>query len=621
MKAEEVARALGKARRSGNGWECLCPVHENERSEPSLSLHDHGPRLLWHCHAGCSQDKVREALRARALLNGNGGGGHRSPFHHAQFGAPAAAWFYRLADGKVAFVVARYTLADGGKTVRPWRSTEDGFECKAMEAPRPLYRLPELLADKAKPVLVVEGEKCAEAAAGLLTGYAVTTWPGGAKGTDKTDWLPLKGRSVTIWPDADKQGRVAASAIVALVGPIVAKVAVLDPGERAKGWDVADAIAEGWSASDLQTLIEEHSAPCAESLPRLTGAELLDAVHEFLGRFIAYPLPEAQVAHALWIAHAHLLDAFESTPRIAFLSPERSSGKTRALEVTETLVPLPIHAVNVTSAYLFRKIGDPDGRPTILFDEVDTVFGPKAREHEDLRGVLNSGHRKGATAGRCVVRGKLIETEELPSYCAVAMAGIGDLPDTICSRSVLIPMKRRAPGELVEPYRTRVHEPQGHELRDQLAAWAKGIAGALGIPDMPAGVTDRDADVWEALLMVADAAGGEWPTRARVSAVSLVSLAREETQTLGVRLLADLRSVFGDAEALFTRDVLHKLIELDESPWGDIRGKPLDERGLARILKQYKVKPRQVRVDAGTAKGYARADLHDPWARYLSLTS
>jgi hypothetical protein len=84
--------------------------------------------------------------------------------------------------------------------------------------------LSELLADKAKPVLLVEGEKCAEAAAGLLTGYAVTTWSGGAKATDRTDWMPLKGRSAVIWPDADKAGRDAASAIVALVEPIVAKV-------------------------------------------------------------------------------------------------------------------------------------------------------------------------------------------------------------------------------------------------------------------------------------------------------------------------------------------------------------------------------------------------------------
>ena len=64
------------------------------------------------------------------------------------------------------------------------------------------------------------------------------------------------------------------------------------------------------------------------------------------------------------------MDAWESTPRIVFLSPEPGSGKTRALEISELLV----EAVNVTPAYLFRKVADEAGRPTILFDEIDTVF-------------------------------------------------------------------------------------------------------------------------------------------------------------------------------------------------------------------------------------------------------
>src|SRR5215472_5276289 len=86
-------------------------------------------------------------------------------------------------------------------------------------------------------------------------------------------------------------------------------------------------------------------------------------------------------------------------------------GKSRALEITELLVPNPVAAINVSPAYLFRKIGDEEG-VTLLYDEIDTVFGPKARENEELRGLLNAGHRKGAVAGRCVVRGKNIETEE-----------------------------------------------------------------------------------------------------------------------------------------------------------------------------------------------------------------
>jgi hypothetical protein len=205
------------------------------------------------------------------------------------------------------------------------------------------------------------------------------------------------------------------------------------------------------------------------------GAAILNDVRSFLSRFIAYPSEHAKTAHVLWVAHAHLMPAWESTPRIAFLSPGPGSGKTRAMEAMELLVPNPVAAVNVTPAYLFRKVGSGDGPPTVLFDEIDTVFGPKARENEELRALLNSGHRRGAVAGRCVVRGKIIETEEIPSYAAVALAGLGWLPDTILSRSVIVRMRRRAPNEAVEAFRHRTHAPIGEALRHRLARWAESI--------------------------------------------------------------------------------------------------------------------------------------------------
>lgn len=349
------------------------------------------------------------------------------------------------------------------------------------------------------------------------------------------------------------------------------------------------------------------------------GAAILDAVHTFLGRFVAYPSEDAHVAHTLWIAHTHLMAAWESTPRIAFLSPEPGSGKTRALEVSELLVPRPVEAVNVSPAYLFRKVGGDGGLPTILFDEIDTVFGPKSRDNEEIRGLLNAGHRRGAVAGRCVVRGKTVLTEELPAFCAVALAGIGELPDTILSRSVIIRMRRRAPDEIVEPFRRRVHAAESEPIRARLARWAgKALPGLTDVwPSMPIGIADRDADVWEALLAVADAAGGDWPGRARVSAVSLVSLLGEANPSLGVRLLHDLREVFGDAEALGTETILARLNALEESPWGDIRGKPLDARGLSSRLRKYGVSRKQIRIEEWTGKGYSRAVLHDAWSRYL----
>lgn len=350
-----------------------------------------------------------------------------------------------------------------------------------------------------------------------------------------------------------------------------------------------------------------------------SGSDILNELKAFLERFIAYPHEGASIAHALWIAHAHIMEAWDSTPRLAFLSPEPGSGKTRALEVTELLVPRPVEAVNVTPAYLFRKVGDPDGTPTILFDEIDTVFGPRARDNEELRGLLNAGHRRGAKAGRCVIKGKQIETEEIPAYCAVALAGLGNLPDTILTRSVVIPMKRRAAHENVEPYRRRIHAAEGHALRDRLAAWCARISGSVMevFPKMPKGVVDRNADVWEPLIAVADAAGGDWPEDARVAAVAHVELLSEGNPSLGVTLLRDIKGCFENDKRLASTTLVDRLNALPEAPWADLQGKPLNERRLAYHLKQYGIKPKVLRIGEQTPRGYECANFTDAWARYL----
>jgi hypothetical protein len=252
------------------------------------------------------------------------------------------------------------------------------------------------------------------------------------------------------------------------------------------------------------------------------------------------------------------------------------------------------------------------------------VFGPKAKDNEDIRGMLNAGHRKGAVAGRCVVRGKIVQTEELPAYCAVALAGLDDLPDTLMSRSVVSRMRRRAPSEPVEPWRYRVNAPAAEKLGQRLLAWAQTVSEqAVDMwPEMPAGVEDRAADVWEALLAVADLAGDHWPDDARRSAVALVAASKGGGPSLGVMLLRDVRLVFDEhnCDRLVTDQLLKALNDLEESPWASIKrdGKSLDARGLAQRLGRYDIKSRNIR-DAGgkVLKGYMGADFLDAWSRYL----
>ncbi|WP_037629958.1 MULTISPECIES: DUF3631 domain-containing protein, partial [Streptomyces] len=253
-------------------------------------------------------------------------------------------------------------------------------------------------------------------------------------------------------------------------------------------------------------------------------------------------------------------------------------------------------------------------------------FGPKAGDNEELRGFLNAGHRRTGVTYRCIGDGGQQTVQAFPSYCAVAVAGLGSLPDTILSRSVIIRMRRRARNEKVEPFRARVHEAEGHKLRDRLAAWAEQARGfVMGAwPDMPDGVTDRPADVWEPLLAIADAAGGHWPERARQACVTLVTASKANDKgSLGVRLLTDLRDhVMVGIDRLPTIAILDRLNALDDAPWADLNGKPLDNRRLSRMLAEYMtadnepITSRNIKAAGSVLKGYYATDLRDAWARY-----
>ena len=349
------------------------------------------------------------------------------------------------------------------------------------------------------------------------------------------------------------------------------------------------------------------------------GANILDDAFAYLKRFVSYPSEHTSVAHVLWCAHTHLIEAFESTGRLAFLSPEPESGKTRALEASEPLVARPISTVNASAAYLFRKAGDDAGPPTVLFDEIDTIFGAKAKEHEDIRGFINAGHRRGATYGRCVVHGNTVMTEEVPVYSAVAMAGLGWLPDTLLSRSIIIRMRRRLKTETVEPFRQRIHVREGQAIGRRLALWAKSVLkdAEAARPEMPAGVEDRQADAWEPLLVVADLAGGEWPQKAREAAVALVTVARETPVSLNLRLLEDLRTVFlnrlvaieqAQPHGLSTKTILDDLCALEDSPWQTInKGERLSPDQLSRRLRDYSVKRSQPAAYARCARADQRS--------------
>ncbi|HXI86916.1 MAG TPA: DUF3631 domain-containing protein [Parvularculaceae bacterium] len=353
------------------------------------------------------------------------------------------------------------------------------------------------------------------------------------------------------------------------------------------------------------------------------AAKILSDVRDFIARFCIFPDEHALMAVTLWAAHAHMVDNFHTTPRLALLSPEPASGKTRVLEILALLVPGALNCFSASPASIFRILGSE--RLTLLVDECDTIFSRrgKADGNEDLRALLNAGYKTGAVVPRCV--GPRHEVQQFKVYCATALAGLGDLPDTIMSRSIIIRMRRRVPNETVESYRSRIHERAGRYLRDRLEAWAAEEGEAIGAqyPKMPPGIIDRPAEVWEPLLAVADTAGGAWPKAARRACVSLCRAAEERPASLGIRLLSDLKIIFGTEAAMPTKTILERLRDPESSglasdaPWGELHGEGLSALKLAKILGAYGVKSKKVKIGGKPLQGYRRESLWDAWQRYL----
>jgi hypothetical protein len=360
----------------------------------------------------------------------------------------------------------------------------------------------------------------------------------------------------------------------------------------------------------------------------LNGSELLDEIEAFIGRYLVFPDDHCCPVVVLWAAHTHAAGAFYVTPRLILDSAEPESGKTRVLELLALFCHRPKMTFNTTVAALYRRLLD--SMLTLLLDEADAIWSAKAGpQAEELRAFVNAGYKRGATVDRCVGEGSNMQVVEFPVFAPVVIAGIaGNLPRTVVTRGVTIHMRRRAPGEGVHPYEEQDVVPAAEPLREQLACWVAAIEEDLRAarPAMPAGVVDRKAEVWRALLAVADAAGGKWPERARTACEHFALGTEAASASLGMRLLADLKQIFGGKDRMKTTEILAALIRMEEAPWGDMRGKPLDARGLAKHLRRYEVAPTAFDVLDGTgatAKGYTtyptkdNGGLYDAWLRYI----
>jgi hypothetical protein len=348
---------------------------------------------------------------------------------------------------------------------------------------------------------------------------------------------------------------------------------------------------------------------------------LLHDVAEFLTDYVVFSSPHEAVAVALWVVHTYLFAEFDTTPRLVIRAPEKQTGKTRLLECLTMVCRRATLVMDMSAAAFFRLI-EAEG-PTILQDEADAIFGENAQGNEDKRAAYNAGYRHGAVVWRVV---DFKTPTQFHIFAPVALAGIGDLPDTIMDRAVVVNLRRKTQAEHVHPFRLRFAESRGSALRERLYRWSLAVVQEdengdtqLHEPAIPDSASDRQCDIWEPLLTIADTAGEAWAGAARTAMIELTraQASDDEDSSTSLQLLRDLRAVWGEHEdTVATAELIGRLQCLPESPWAAIEyGQPaLDALKMAKRLRPYMVRPHQI---SSKVRGYKLADLAEVWGRYL----
>jgi len=602
VNAVEIRRALacGQPQCKCARGMVHCPAHNDEK--PSLAVSDKDGKVLIRCWAKCSQDAVIAALQERGLWN--------------QPRPKTGRRKVRKAEWHVAgYVHEKTEYSDGSKDFK-WKREDGTYGLNGTSlSSLPLYgadKLDGLTSDAT--IVVTEGEKAADSlikreipAVGTVTGANETPCPDSLKALASYD--------VILWPDADQAGQDHMQRIAARLRESGHdNIRVIEWEDAPAKADAADFPGDNAAVRDLL-----NRARLYEPTPSAQLADLLNEVRCFVRRYVAINDAQAD-AIALWIAHTHAVDGAEATPYIEITSAEKRSGKTRLLEVLAQVAKDSWFTGRVSAAVLIRKLAR--GTATLLLDESDAVFRGDKEYAEALRAVLNSGHRRGGVASLCVKSGADFELRDFPVFGPKAIAGIGRLPETVADRAITISLKRRAPGEHVERFRRREAEQQAQTSRTELERWSIGAVVNLSNarPDIPLELDDRAADGWEPLLAIADLAGGAWPKRARMAALELSAGDMREDDSLGVRLLLDVRTIFEEKaiDRIAIKALVNALVAIEDAPWSDLKGRPLNPRGLGWRLKDFGIRARTVRLEGGAVvRGYQRGWFEDAWLRYI----
>lgn len=337
-------------------------------------------------------------------------------------------------------------------------------------------------------------------------------------------------------------------------------------------------------------------------------------------------LPQhADFAMALWLIHTYLIEpadakqVINTSPILLVNSPDRQCGKSTVKTLLSTLAPRPVLVDNISQAALYRYIELE--QPTLLIDEADTFLVGKT----ELIGILNSGYKP---EGHVIRQGGVNYQDPIKfsTWSAKAIFGIGDMPDTLYSRCICIPMKRKRPSEKVQRLNSylRQHADGLVNLKRRILRFCLDNREQIGnvVPDLPGELDDRQQDNWEPLLQIAHVSGSDWESLAKQAAISLSPKNLHDETNLAEMLLADIEQIFRakGVDRIKSNELVRELTFDATKPWMDLRkGRPMIEIDLARLLKRYGIGPIDIRFDGRIYKGYYRSDFEDAFSRYLGI--
>ena len=605
-----------------------CPFHPDHKASLSVDAEEG----LYFCHACGAKGNLEQFERKLSGCAGKTAENRIAKLAHRGGGSNlrpriVTVYSYKDENGKLRFQQVRFEPKDF-RFRRP--DGQGGWIWNLQGVSMILYRLREVI--EAEEVFIVEGEKDVEAL--RAWGFVATCNPGGAgKWRDEYSEY-LTGKKVIVLQDDDEPGRKHARAVAESVAECASETKLVPPFKGTK--DITEWMENGGTKKQLKQLVadaaifERSETPvstpikgASEALPlsdwraqplRETWAVRL--AESFFLDYLVLPSGIPFVA-SLWTIGTHVFEIFDCFPYFTITSPTKRCGKTRFAEILELLCARPLMSVNISEAGLFRSIAKE--KPTVIIDEAEALRNKESERAQYLLSILQAGFRAGSYVLRCI--GRDYDVEKFPVYCPKAILAIGNLPDTLMDRSVVISMRRHLHNEVVARFRRRLASEQAGGTVGTIVGWAEThkdeIAKAYLNQNLDF-LKDREADIWEPLFAIASIAVPERLEELKQIAIHLSSekAKSDVDDTQGPRLLEDMRTIFGKTRrpAISTTELIFKLKNEFDNHWGD----DLTPVKFARILRPFGISSRQLWVNESNKHGYHVADFKSAFERYLS---